>query len=95
MWEKYLIVSDECSIALKFHFIYKKVIIGGWLKDRQLMEQILNIYFGKRNLTPILNSANKVRYEFVWHEKAFRKCFKKLQKDLLVQEVLVHGRLMT
>lgn len=61
--EKFIVQSDSISIALKFNPLVGRMVIGGNIHARRLMEELLSEYFGVKVRRFKKTQANKIRYE--------------------------------
>lgn len=70
--EKFLLISDEQVIGLKYDFVSGTGVIGGALKFRSLIESVLSEYF-LRDVweKPHIISRSKCRISFTCDRKIF------------------------
>lgn len=95
MIEKYIFEINGRRIAVKYNFSTNRVIIGGYFRDREYIDNLITGYFN--DVLPIMKfpQRNKIKYEFTLGKKTFDSIIKELEMNNFVfEKVMNHGRLM-
>jgi hypothetical protein len=95
MIEKYIIEVNSKRIAFKYHFQTNRMIIGGYFRDREYIENLIVGYMHDYIPNIQFPQRNKIKYSFVLGKRIFDNILKELEdNNFIFVKVNSHGRLM-
>lgn len=95
MIEKYALTQVDKTVIMKFNFLKLELIIGGYSRHRQFIENIIEQYWDLQTLPEMtFSQKNKLRYSARMVSAKYREIIKKIQDDgaLTIEQIRAHGR---